>query len=272
MNTAKLILLLAGHAFIASNASPCSQHGSHTTSVATTTTTTTTSPPADTTCNMEGKRTGLSGLHPLGSYVGAKSPSACADICSDEHHVARCKSFTYTPSSKTCILWDIPVNVGGKAVPGTGVFYWDIECWPSHTASSTTTAPTHTPTNCLPADAICDKEGTFSDYDQFATYRGAESASDCFDICNDSHHADRCVSFIYGIYSEMCYFYDVPASVAMRPISETTNNYFWDKVCWLNSGVSCTKSTSSTSARGATTTTASTTAAASTTNCNLTEA
>ncbi|KPM38338.1 hypothetical protein AK830_g8252 [Neonectria ditissima] len=228
----KAIALLAGLACMGINAGPCSLDPSPTTPEATTTTA---ALPPDTTCNMEGRRQGLSGLKPLGAYYGAASATECFQICSDEQHAARCVSFTYTPSSQACVFWDIPVRVGGQAVPGTGVFYWDIACWANEPTSTATATPS-APTECLPSDAICEKTGTYPDYDEFATYRGAESAAQCWDICSGAHYAARCKSFLYGTYTEACFFYDVPASDVWTPIVEENFIYYWDKLCWANTG------------------------------------
>ncbi|KAK7420796.1 hypothetical protein QQX98_002600 [Neonectria punicea] len=232
MELIKTLALLAGLAFMGITASPCSLDPSHTTSD---TPTTTTALPPNTTCSMEGRRQGLSGLKPLGTYVGSKSPTECFQICSNENHAARCVSFTYTPNTKTCVFWDIPVRVGGTAIPGTGVFFWDIACWADEPTCTETATPS-APTDCLPSDTICEKEGTYPDYDEFATYRGSSSASQCWDICSSSQYAPRCKSFLYGIYTETCFFYDLPASDVWTPIVEESFIYYWDKLCWANTG------------------------------------
>ncbi|KAH6871423.1 hypothetical protein B0T10DRAFT_500565 [Thelonectria olida] len=237
MTLAKAATLLAGLAFMGTNAGLCKKD---TTTTAPTTTSasqpisTCDSLPSTIKCNMEAKSKGISQMYPI-ITIEAANAEDCYAACTHEFYTERCVAWVLRPAESTCTLLSHAADVNYYAQEGTGLFVWDRVCLECD-GTRTTTSTSPTPTVCPPAGSVCNGEGTWNnpdgldELDFFSTYYGVSSIAECYEGCTSEKAWGRCRSWSYTPSEEKCLFYKVAVSVAFTP-EAGTGVFFRDRKC-----------------------------------------
>ncbi|KAK1488014.1 hypothetical protein CTAM01_11560 [Colletotrichum tamarilloi] len=83
--------------------------------------------PVNETCNVGGSIKPAYGNYGLGSNFD--NAYECWELCTDGRRPPRCQSFSYQSAAKECKLFDVPVEDGVDKEDGTGVLFYDRNCF-----------------------------------------------------------------------------------------------------------------------------------------------
>ncbi|KAF5507889.1 hypothetical protein CGCA056_v013517 [Colletotrichum aenigma] len=84
-------------------------------------------------CEVEARFTGEGDVKSWGRFESGDGPedglAGCHELCTDARKPPRCRSFSWDPSTGTCLFYNFTFDQAFTSAPGSGLWAWDIDCW-----------------------------------------------------------------------------------------------------------------------------------------------